>query len=88
MKLLWALLLVGIPLAAALQSQKPVIVMYPQDTPDSVLGQAKQAIIEAVCHALDPPCLECSICSRLVVSRAASLLMSTVSSTVPSDYNR
>jgi hypothetical protein len=49
MKLFLAFLLVGIQAAIAIQSQKPVIVMYPEDTPDSILGQAKQMIIEAVC---------------------------------------
>jgi hypothetical protein len=50
MKLL-SFLLVGIPLTVALQSQKPVIVTYPQDTPDDILGQAKQAIVEGVCSS-------------------------------------
>lgn len=48
MKLFLAFLLVSIQAAIAIQSQKPVIVMYPEDTPDSILGQAKQAVIEAV----------------------------------------
>ena len=35
-------------LAAAVAPQKPVIVSYPQDTPQSVLDQAMEAIRKAV----------------------------------------
>lgn len=38
-----------IQVAIAIQPQKSVIFTYPQDTPDSILGQAKQAITDAVC---------------------------------------
>lgn len=33
--------------ALAVDVQKQVIVSYPQDTPDSVVAQAKQAIVDA-----------------------------------------
>ncbi|KAL1967259.1 hypothetical protein VTN77DRAFT_3305 [Rasamsonia byssochlamydoides] len=36
-----------IQVALAVQPQKSVIVTYPQDTPDSILGQAKQVIQDA-----------------------------------------
>lgn len=35
-------------IALAVQVQKPVVVSYPDDTPDSVLNEAKKAITDAV----------------------------------------
>lgn len=50
MKLFLAVFLCSlIQVALAVQPHKSVVVTYPQDTPDSVLGQAKQAIKDAVC---------------------------------------
>ncbi len=34
--------------ALSVAVQKPVVITYPENTPDSVLSQAKEAIIEAV----------------------------------------
>jgi hypothetical protein len=39
-------------LALATQPQKAVVVTYPENTPDSVLNEAKQAITDAVSTTL------------------------------------
>lgn len=44
--LFFALLIV---LVSAVSQQKRVIISYPDDTPSSVLAEAKSAIVEAVC---------------------------------------
>lgn len=49
MKLFLSALFFGLlPFALAGDSQKSVVVTYPQDTPNSVLTTAKNAIIDAV----------------------------------------
>jgi len=50
--LLCTSLLAAVALAAA--PQKPVIVSYPNDTPNSVLDEAKDAIRKAVCIHFNP----------------------------------
>ena len=48
MRLLKYLAVLGlIPAAIGIAVQKPVVITYPEDTPNSVLDQAKQAIIDA-----------------------------------------
>lgn len=49
MKLFLPALFGLLPFALAGDSQKSVVVTYPQDTPNSVLTTAKNAIIDAVC---------------------------------------
>jgi hypothetical protein len=51
MKLLFHILLLAVlsAFAGAVTAQKPVIVSYPADTPQSVLEQAMDAIKKAVC---------------------------------------
>lgn len=50
MKLFVTAFLAGLlPFAQAAEAQKSVIVTYPQDTPDSVLTTAKNALVDAVC---------------------------------------
>ena len=42
-------LLLGLfQIALAVQVQKPIVVSYPDNTPDSVLNEAKKAITDAV----------------------------------------
>lgn len=51
MKLFRAVFLVGLlRFVQAAESQKSVVVTYPQDTPNSVLNMAKNAVIDAVRH--------------------------------------
>ena len=53
MKLTISLLLIALlaAFAAAAAPHKPVIVSYPNDTPQSVVEQAMEAIRKAVCHS-------------------------------------
>lgn len=47
-------LLLGLfQIALAVQVQKPIVVSYPDNTPDSVLNEAKKAITDAVSDSRD-----------------------------------
>lgn len=55
MKIAFSLLfLFWATLAIAVAPQRPVIVSYPNDTPNSVLEEAKDAIMKAVCRKSSP----------------------------------
>lgn len=41
-----------LPLVLAAKRLTSVIVTYPDNTPDSVITQDKQDLVDAVCHAL------------------------------------
>lgn len=49
MKLFLSILLGLLPLALAVKSLKSVIVTYPDGTPASVINQAKDSLVAAVC---------------------------------------
>ena len=38
--------------ALSVAVQKPVVVTYPENTPDSVIDKAKEAIVEMVCLSI------------------------------------
>lgn len=52
MKLFSFLVLALLPLALAVKRLTSVIVTYPDNTPDSVISQDKQDLIDAVCRVL------------------------------------
>lgn len=60
----------------AVQVQKPIVVSYPDNTPDSVLNEAKKAITDAVSDLITRIL---KVYTELIVFRAAGSLMNSVS---------